>query len=127
MLKAGSAARRLTLDWAAPQPGPQFAALVETTMRAIDRRLQNTAPTWVGHCKLLVSSDGAAVYASLTTADDVVRWTGTLPATLHHAEITLYAAIYALPDAVVAAALDAELPGLQQTHPNDAVGDRAGS
>ena len=40
---------------------------------------------------------------------------GTLPATLHHAEITLYAAIYTLPAAVVAAVLGAELPGLQRT------------
>ncbi len=112
MLTAGSAARRVSLASATTCSGPAFAATVAAFLRQVDAALQQSAPAWVGHCKLLVSAADSSAYASITAADDEVRWSGTLAASFDSAEITAYAAIYNLSDAQVAAALDAHLAAL---------------
>lgn len=109
MLKAGSAARRRSLNFAPPQPPSVMIDLVGTFLQAVDQQLQQSAPLWVGHCKLLVSNGSQTAYASITTADDVVRWTDVLSEPIGSAELTIYAAIYNLTDAQVAAALDQQL------------------
>ncbi len=114
MLKAGSAARRVSLHFDPPQASSQVARMIEDYLHAVDLRLQTIAPAWVGHCKLLIDVAGEAVYGSITTADDDVRWTGTITSILAHAELTVYAAIYNLSDEQVAGVLDAYLPQLTQ-------------
>lgn len=109
MLKAGSAARRLSLHFEQPKLSAELQGSVEAFLRDVDQQLQQHAPAWVGHCKLLITANDQSAYASITTADDTVRWTGPLPTSLINAELTVYAAIYNLTDAQVAATLDAKL------------------
>ncbi|GAC1353972.1 MAG: hypothetical protein NVSMB42_11160 [Herpetosiphon sp.] len=115
MLKAGSAARRITISEAQLDGGSLLAPSVEAFLRAVDRTLQITTPAWVGHCKVLVSGVTSS-YASITMANDEIRWAGGAPPMLEHAEITVYAAVYSLADGDVAAALDQNLALLQLPH-----------
>lgn len=115
MLKAGSAARRRSLRWNTPVDPATLRAGVEGFLRALDEHLQERDPAWVGHCKLLVSAEAGAAYASLVAAGDPVRWSGELAAT-SSAEITIYAAIYGQTDADVARTLD---DALDRTDPTN--------
>lgn len=108
MLKAGTAARRRSLRAEAELGAAAIRAGVERFLGALDRRLQQQDPTWVGHCKLLVSVDGQSAYASVTAAGDKPRWAGG-PTATRQAEITVYVAIYSWKDADVAAVVDAAL------------------
>ena len=112
MLKAGSAARRVSLHLDPPWQGTSLAELIEQYLHDVDRELQSIAASWVGHCKLLADAEGQVVYGSITMAGDAVRWTGTIVPAVAHAELTVYAAIYNLSDEQVAGVLDAYLPRL---------------
>ena len=105
MLKAGTAARRISVQWDAPVAPEVVRGEVERWLQQLDRRLQARDATWVGHCKLLIASERNTVYASLTAADDEPRWAGTL-GELDAAELTIYVALYSWSDADVAQALD---------------------
>jgi hypothetical protein len=105
MLKAGTAARRQTLHGEGVLTASEVMAQVEQFLRALDAALQQADQLWVGHAKLLLSQDEHSFYASITAAGDQARWAGT-PVDLGRAEVTLYAAIYGLTDAQVAAAVD---------------------
>lgn len=109
MLKAGTAARRHSLMWDEPQTPDQVRMAIETLLRNIDARLQTAKADWVGHVKVLVTNGAESAYGSLTTADDQPRWAGLLATAVQRAELTVYAAIYALTDAQVAAAVDGAL------------------
>ncbi len=115
MLKAGSAARRVSLHFDPPHSGADITRLIEHYLHAVDLQLQTLAPAWVGHCKLLIDADGHVGYGSTTMAGDDVRWTGAVAPTLSTAELTVYAAIYNLSDEQVAHALDMHLPQLATT------------
>lgn len=108
MLKAGTAARRQTLQGDGPLTAAEVSHNVEQFLLRVDAALQQADPQWVGHAKLLLSQDQHTFYASITAAGDQARWSGT-PVELERAEATLYAAIYGLTDAQVAAAIDATL------------------
>lgn len=110
MLKAGTAARRRSLRWPEPVDSHTLRAAVEQFLLVLDDKLQARDPAWVGHCKLLVTSEQSTAYASITAAGDHARWSGALtPASA--AEMTIYLAIYGLTDADVAAVLDAAIAG----------------
>ncbi|MBA3945288.1 MAG: hypothetical protein H0X37_12080 [Herpetosiphonaceae bacterium] len=114
MLKAGSAARRVSLHFDPPQTSEEVAGMIEEYLQAVDRQLQSMDASWVGHCKLLIDVAGAVVYGSITMAGDDVRWTGAMLPMVPHAEVTVYAAIYNLSDEQVAGVLDKHLPQLMQ-------------
>lgn len=108
MLKAGTAARRRTQSWETPQAPDEVRQRIEALLRSIDALLQQSAD-WVGHVKILISSGAETSYGSITTAGDTPRWSGTLAEPVSQAELTIYAAIYTLTDAQVAAAVDQAL------------------
>ncbi len=108
MLKAGTAARRRSVQWPEPMNGAAQQSGVERFLDVLDRRLQERDPNWVGHCKLLLTSPDGSAYASMTAAGDRPRWAGR-PGASTGAEITIYVAIYGLTDGDVAAALDGVL------------------
>ena len=108
MLKAGTAARRRTLDQPAALSPDAVRSGAERFLDLLDRRLQERDPSWVGHCKLLISAGGTSAYASITAAGDRPRWAGT-PGETRTAEVTLYAAIYGLTDGDVARIVDGAL------------------
>jgi hypothetical protein len=108
MLKAGTAARRRTQTWETAQAPAEVRQQIETLLQSIDTLLQQNAD-WVGHIKILISSGAETSYGSITTAGDTPRWSGTLTAPVSQAELTVYAAIYTLTDAQVAAAVDQAL------------------
>lgn len=109
MLKAGTAARRRTPTWATPQPPESVRAQIVVLLRAIDQRLQTDSAGWIGHVKILITGGDATTYGSITAADDEPRWSGVLDAPIDRGELTVYAAIYGLTDAQVAAAVDGAL------------------
>lgn len=109
MLKAGTAARRRTLTWPAPQAPESAKAMIVALLHEIDTRLQRSKADWVGHVKILISGGDNTMYGSITTADDQPRWSGALTAALTKAEMTVYAAIYTLTDPQVAEAVDGAL------------------
>lgn len=108
MLKAGTAARRRTLRWDSAQSPDTVCRQIETLLQSIDTLLQQSAE-WVGHVKILISTGTETAYGSITTAGDLPRWSGTITTSLSQAELTVYAAIYTLTDAQVAAAVDQAL------------------
>ncbi len=108
MLKAGTAARRRSLRFGRTLPAEEVRDAVERFLKQLDARLQERDPTWVGHCKLLVSSGPQIAYASMTAAGDSPRWAGHL-AQLETAEITIYVALYSWTDGDVGLTLDALL------------------
>lgn len=108
MLKAGTAARRRTLEQPASVSPDAVRNGVERFLDLLDRRLQERDPSWVGHCKLLIATGETTVYASITAAGDQPRWAG-VPVATRTAEVTLYAAVYGLTDADVALAVDSIL------------------
>ena len=108
MLKAGTAARRRSLQWEAPRDGPAIRQGVEAFLHVLDQRLQGHDPTWVGHCKVLVASNGGSAYASMTGAGETARWAGA-PTEARAAEATIYVALYNWSDQDVAQALDSVL------------------
>jgi hypothetical protein len=109
MLKAGTAARRRTLNWNDSQRADQLRALVESLLRAVDERLTPASDAWIGHVKVLMTAAGDSAYGSITAAGDSPRWAGRLTQPATHAELTIYAAIYSLTDAQVARAVDESL------------------
>ncbi|HEX6289342.1 MAG TPA: hypothetical protein VFZ66_09140 [Herpetosiphonaceae bacterium] len=109
MLKAGTAARRRTYTWEPARPAAEARQQIEALLHTIDRLLQERNSAWVGHVKILIGSGAEAAYGSITTAADQPRWSGTLAAPIRQAELTIYAAIYTLTDAQVAAAVDEAL------------------
>ena len=108
MLKAGTAARRQTLHGDASLTADEIQRNVEQFLHALDSRLQERDPQWVGHAKLLLSGEDHTVYASITAAGDRPRWAG-VPQPLKTAEATIYVAAYGLGDSEVAAAVDGVL------------------
>jgi hypothetical protein len=117
MLKAGTAARRRTYTWDTAQQPADVYQQIETLLQAIDQLLQKSSQDWVGHVKILILNGAETAYGSITAAGDPARWSGTLTTPLHQAEVTIYAAIYTLTDAQVAAAVDqglatADLPAV---------------
>ena len=115
MLKAGTAARRQSVRLTQRMDGEEVRADVEQFLHTLDARLQQQDATWVGHCKLLITSGDATAYASMTAADDTPRWAGA-PVALESAEITLYVALYSWTDADVAAAVDGLLAATPILH-----------
>lgn len=111
MLKAGTAARRQTLHGDGALTATDVKNSVEQFLQRLDSALQQADPQWVGHAKLLLSQGKHTFYASITAAGDTARWSGT-PVDLERAEATLYAAIYGLVDAQVAAAVDDTLAAI---------------
>ncbi len=111
MLKAGTAARRQSLRGAVPVAAADIQSDVEQFLGALDRRLQERDPQWVGHAKLLVSDGDHTCYASITAAGDQPRWAG-VPRPLDTAETTIYVAAYGLSDSDVAAAVDGTLASM---------------
>jgi hypothetical protein len=109
MLKAGTAARRRSQHWEIAQDPADVRQGIEALLHRIDTLLQQSNAAWVGHVKILISSGSETSYGSITTADDSPRWSGTLATPLSRAELTIYAAIYTLTDAQVAAAVDQAL------------------
>jgi hypothetical protein len=109
MLKAGTAARRRTLSWETAQPAADVRQQIEVLLHSIDTLLQQQNADWVGHVKILISSGAETSYGSVTSSGDTPRWSGTLSAPVSRAELTIYAAIYSLIDAQVAAAVDQSL------------------
>jgi hypothetical protein len=108
MLKAGTAARRQSLRGTVPAAAADIRSDVEQFLGALDRRLQEHDPQWVGHAKLLLSDGDHTCYASITAAGDQPRWAGD-PRSLDTAETTIYVAAYGLSDSDVAAAVDGTL------------------
>lgn len=119
MLKSGSASRRRSLRWSQRQSSEALTAEIERLLERCDRALQKRSPEWIGHCKAMLNVQGKLAYASLGMAGAPAVWAGgPLPPT-ESAELTLYAAIYGMPDDQVASALDEALashpePGLLQ-------------
>ena len=111
MLKAGTAARRQSLRGAGPVAAADIQSDVERFLGALDRRLQEQDPQWVGHAKLLLSDGDHTCYASITAAGDQPRWAG-VPRPLDTAETTIYVAAYGLSDSDVAAAVDGTLASM---------------
>jgi hypothetical protein len=120
MLKAGTAARRRSLEWEIPRDAATVRQGVESFLHALDRRLQEHDPTWVGHCKVLLTSEGGSAYASMTGAGETARWAGA-PVEARAAEATIYVALYNWSDQDVAQALDsvlADAPFLEANVPS---------
>ncbi len=115
MSEAGSAARRVEMEWEAPQPWPELRRLAEELLAAFDGRLTQEAPDWLGHCKVLVATAEGCAYASLTAAGERATWRGALALPAMAAAFTVYAVIWAAPEAAVetavAHAIAAHLPG----------------
>lgn len=109
MLKAGTAARRRSLAWDEPPTPEVVREQIAVLLDGIGGRLQTVNPHWIGHVKIMVSSDGEATYGSLTAATDRPQWAGALQTTTARAEMTIYAAIYNFTDAQVASAVDETL------------------
>jgi len=109
MLKAGTAARRRTLTGGTIYEPTALQSLVVDVLGRIDGLLQQTKADWVGHIKVLIGDGNVAMYGSVTMAGDAPTWAGQLTAGLERAELTIYAAIYTLTDAQVAAAVDEAL------------------
>lgn len=107
MLKAGTAARRRSLRFDRSLPPEEVRDGIEQFLKQFDHKLQEQDPSWVGHCKLLISAGEQSAYASLTAAADIPRWAGHPPRVeLEVAEITIYVALYGWVDGDVAQALD---------------------
>ena len=113
MLKAGTAARRRTLHWPAPQSPAATREQVAPLLTGLGERLNAADSPGSGHIKIMVSSGAEASYGSLTAATDRPHWAGSLSGDLTSAELTVYAAIYSLSDAQVAQAVDATLAAEQ--------------
>ena len=109
MLKAGTAARRRTLNWQEPQSPDALREQIAELLAGIGGRLASAHPQWIGHIKVMVTSGPEATYGSLTAATDRPQWAGALESPLTHAEMTVYAAIYSATDAQVAQAVDSAL------------------
>jgi hypothetical protein len=109
MLKAGTAARRRSQRWQDAQYPQELRHAIEALLRSIDALLQQHSAAWVGHVKILITSGSETAYGSITTADDPPHWSGLLTMPISQAELTIYAAIYTLTDAQVAAAVDGAL------------------
>ena len=113
MLKAGTAARRRTLQWPEPRSPEQTREQIAGLLVGIGERLAASNPQWIGHVKIMLSGAGEATYGSLTAATDRPHWAGALTQDLSAAEMTVYAAIYSLTDAQVAQAVDETLAAEQ--------------
>lgn len=109
MLKAGTAARRRTLQWNAAQSPDALRGQIAALLTAIDERLRARDDAWIGHVKILISGGEQSMYGSITAAGDPPHWAGALATELDRAEMTVYAAIYGLTDADVAVAVDSTL------------------
>jgi hypothetical protein len=102
MHTAGSAAERVTIAWDTPHDWSMVQSILAALLHACDDGLAQHTADWLGHCKALVEADGAAAYGSITGAGEPLSWRGSLPMPLRAATITLYAVVYAVPDAAVA-------------------------
>ncbi len=93
MLVIGTAVRSgnvmLPADW---------AALAHAMLHTVDTELQRFAPTWLGHCKLLIETPQTVVYASLVEADGAISWSSSASDLGMEATITLYCAVYGVDD-----------------------------
>lgn len=114
MLKAGTAARRRTLQWGEPQAPDAIREQIVMLLTDISTSLQTFTPQWIGHIKVMVTSGAEATYGSLTSATDRPQWAGALASTVTHAEMTVYAAIYSTTDQQVAQAVDNALADVRR-------------
>jgi len=94
MLVIGTAVRSGTMvllhgDW---------AMWAEAVLHTVDAALQQHAPTWLGHCKLLIETPQTVVYASLVEANGAISWSGSACELSMEAAITLYCAVYGVDD-----------------------------
>lgn len=94
MLVIGTAVRSGTLVL----PHGDWAAWAEAVLHTVDAALQHTAPTWLGHCKLLIETAETVVYASLVEANGTISWSGSASELDTEAAITLYCAVYGVDD-----------------------------
>ncbi len=113
MLKAGTAARRHTLNLSAPQTPDEMREQIAVLLEDIGARLREVNERWIGHVKIMTSSGSESTYGSLTAANDRPHWAGELSSNVTTVELTVYAAIYSLTDAQVAHAVDTVLQGLK--------------
>jgi hypothetical protein len=105
MSEAGSAARRVEMEWEVPQPWPELRRLAEELLAAFDGRLAREAPDWIGHCKVLVATAEGCAYASITAAGERASWRGTLVLPATAAAFTVYAVVWATPETAVETAV----------------------
>lgn len=125
MLKAGTVARRRTLTWETAQSPDAIREQITALLNAIDGQIQTTQPEWIGHIKIMLINGAETMYGSLTTAADQVRWAGTLLTPITRGELTIYAAIYSVSDALVAQSVDTALLTLPDHVPVIPLGDAA--
>ena len=105
--------QQVTLEWDAPRHWPELRALAEGLLAACDGRIGAEQPDWIGHVKALVATEEGAAYASLTGAGEPVTWRGALARPAARAEVTLYAVIWAAPEALAQAAVSGALAPLE--------------
>jgi hypothetical protein len=105
MTDAGSASQQLTLEWERPRTWPELKAMAECLVTACDDALRRDHPDWLGHVKALVVTAEGAAYASLTGAGEPITWRGTLHEDAARADVTLYAVVWGVPEALVQTAV----------------------
>jgi hypothetical protein len=110
MNEAGSAARKVHLEWTTgPRAWPELRQLAETTLHACAASLARHTSEWLGHLKLLLESEHGAAYCSITGAGERLSWRGALPEPASRVTVTLYGVVWGMSDSAVAAAVDAAL------------------
>jgi hypothetical protein len=115
-MDAANASRQVALEWDEPRSWPELRALAEGLLAACDAALRPELPDWIGHLKALVATPEGAAYASLTGAGEPVTWRGALAQPTRRAEVTLYAVVWAAPEPVLQAAVDAAMEDLPRRH-----------
>lgn len=81
----------------------------EALLHTVDAALQRFAPTWLGHCKLLIETVETTVYASLVEANGTISWSGSTSELDAEAAITLYCAVYGVDDEQASSAVEQTL------------------
>ncbi|MEN9933692.1 MAG: hypothetical protein RLZZ387_271 [Chloroflexota bacterium] len=113
MSDAGSATGQAVLEWERPREWPELRRLAEGLLAECDERLRAELPDWIGHVKALVATGEGAAYASLTGAGEPVTWRGALGSPAARATVTLYAIVWAAPEELARAIVDAALERLR--------------
>ncbi len=106
---AGTAAKRVNITWNDPQDWDQIQRILALLLQYCEQVLAQHNATWLGHCKALVQADGGAAYGSITGAGEPLSWRGTLPEPVSETTITLYCVVYAVPEDLVVATVEAAL------------------
>lgn len=88
-------------DWGAEA----LLALGEGLVRACDAALSVHAPSWMGHCKVLLDTEDWSAYVSLTGAGEAVRWRGAVGAATT-CQVTIYCVAAGVDDRMAEEAIE---------------------